>query len=78
MNHNISLQIHLEYNMRTYTAVCFTFSMTSQLAIIILKNKNWCLLVCSFVLINGTIEAFQIQVPALLPLPVGRTVGRYK
>ena len=41
MNHNISLQIHLEYNMRTYTAVCFTFSMTSQLAIIILKNKNF-------------------------------------
>ena len=37
MNHNISLQIHLEYNMRTYTAVRFTFSMTSHLAIIMLN-----------------------------------------
>ena len=40
MNHNISLQIHLEYNMRTYTAVCFTFFMTSHLAIIAMKNRN--------------------------------------
>ena len=39
MNHNISLQIHLEYNMRTYTAVCFTFFMTSHLAIIAMKNR---------------------------------------
>ena len=41
MNHNISLQIHLEYKMRAYTAVFFTFFMTSHLAIIAMKNRNF-------------------------------------